>query len=108
MVGRKVKLQRRQQALRLKRLVTNNIMYRQENELYYCSCTVLYSCFIQVKEFKYKVAFSDMYRYRFPLIRACHSSKKLLTRSENAPALLIHEGNKMKAMSRWGCEDNLV
>jgi len=78
--------------------VTNNTIYRQENELRYCSFTVLYSCFIQVKEFKYNLAFSDMYRYRFALIRASHSSKKLLTRSENAPALLIHEGNALVGM----------
>jgi len=83
-------------------------MYRHENELHYYSCKVLYSCFIQLKEFKYNLAFSDMHRFRFARIRASHSSKKLLTRSQNAPALLINEGNTMNAMSRWGCEDNLV
>jgi hypothetical protein len=42
-------------------------MYRQVNELHDCSCTVLYSCFVQVKEFKYNMAFSYLFRYRFAL-----------------------------------------
>jgi len=35
-------------------------MYRQYNELHYCLCTVLYSRFIQVKMFKYDLAFYVM------------------------------------------------